>query len=69
MKSTKAESTGLTFEKKWALVNKKTGELYRNRYGKKNVITYNSREDARLGKWNAMDYKVGRVNITYERIS
>ena len=59
-------------EQEWALVNKKTGHLYRSTYGNKGIITYASREDARMDKSFAInageDFKVERVRVVYSTI-
>lgn len=62
-------------ETEWALVNHKTGELYRVDYGNKAICTFFSRESARdekdsliHTKTGGKEFRVERVKVTYERI-
>ena len=65
-------------ENEWAIVNDKTGEIYRSDVGNRAVMTFFTREDARdekaslqysIGRKAAHEYRVERVKVTYERIS
>ena len=56
----------------WALINKKTDQLYRSKYGNRLVRTFFTREEARQEKRDIIygkNYKVERVTVTYERTS
>jgi len=68
-----------SIDREWAIVNGKTGELYRYKNYNNKVITFTTRDEARdekaslafglMGRKEARLYRVERVKVTYERIS